>query len=502
MLSADRPPAAHQGRASARNRKPRSLATRLTAWYIVSSFSLVLVSTGILYAALLSGLVHQDDQILFNKMHVVRGLVQALVPNDANIAQEIGEDADAPRQTYVRVQTRDGTILHESPGMATDVHQSLFPAPYPSIDEAQGGTMIWMNGRPLRVVSARLSSRIGTAVPPELVIQVATDVSADENLLAWYRAALIAVVVAALLVCAAAGHQIARVGLSPLRAISHATGKIGTTTLSTRIEVDGLPTELRELALTFNQMLNRLESSFSRLSQFSDDIAHELRTPISNMLVATEVALNRARTVEEYRDILESNLEDSAQLSRMVQSLLFLARADNPGTKIDREIIDVEHELALIHDFYEAAAIESGLKLLKSCDSKLDATVDRTLFQRAISNLVANAIAHTPRGGTVHLSGRDYREFVLVEVSDTGDGIAPDHLPYVFDRFYRVDQTRSTDSGHVGLGLSIVKSVALLHGGSVEIDSVEAKGTCVALRFPKMGTLPPQLQDYEIVNRA
>jgi two-component system heavy metal sensor histidine kinase CusS len=492
---------AAQGPATSRNREPRSLAARLTAWYIVSSFSLVLISTGILYFTLLSGLIHQDDQILLNKMHVVRGLVQAQIPNDANIAQEIGEDADAPRQTYVRIQTRDGSLLHESPGMAADVHQSLFPTPYSSIDEVQGGTTIWTNGRPFRIASARLSGR-ADAAPPELVIQVATDVSADENLLAWYRAALIVVVVAALLACAAAGHQIARVGLRPLRAISGATSKIGTSTLNTRIEVDGLPTELRELATMFNQMLNRLESSFSRLSQFSDDIAHELRTPINNVLVATEVALNKARTVDEYRDIVESNLEDCAQLSRMVQSLLFLARAENPKTKIDREIVDVERELALLHDFYEAAATESGLKLSTHCDPKLNAMIDRTLFQRAISNLVANAIAHTPRGGAVHVLGRNCGDHVVIEVADDGDGIASEHIPYVFDRFYRVDPTRSTDNGHVGLGLSIVKSVALLHGGTVEIDSIEAKGTRVTLKFPKMRAAASQLEDYEIVNRA
>jgi two-component system heavy metal sensor histidine kinase CusS len=249
-------------------------------------------------------------------------------------------------------------------------------------------------------------------------------------------------------------------------------------------------------------MLDRLETSFSQLRQFSDDIAHELRTPINSMLVATEVALNKARTIEAYRDVLESNLEDCGRLRRTVESLLFLARAENPKTKIECETGGLQHELSLIHEFYEAAATEADLHFSISCDPNLKASVDRMLLQRAISNLVANAIAHTPCGGTVSVGARDDGEFVLIEVSDTGRGIAPEHLPFVFDRLYRVDQTRSTGNAHLGLGLSIVKSVATLHGGTVHIGSMVAEGSRVTLRFPKARQAFAQSQDYGIVNQA
>ncbi len=463
----------------------RSLAMRLTIWYAVTSFTIVLGAMTFLYWALSSGIAYQDDQFLWNKIHVLRGLLRADPNDEGNITREVGEDVNGPQQAYVRILTLDGRRLYEAPGMGSELGVALFPAPSGLDDQMDTGTAVASrSGKPFRAASA-LATRSGGDGRP-VVIQVAMDVTSDEELLVEYRHWLALVLVAALGVSVAAGHQIARAGLQPLRRIIRTTGGIGTATLNERVLLAGLPAELHELGLTFNRMLERLEEAFARLRQFSDDIAHELRTPIGNILGAAEVALAQSRTVDEYRDALESILEEGGRLSRVVHSLLFLARSENPAMQIEREAIDVARELELVREFYEAAASEAGVILDVAAETGLVANVDRTLFQRAVSNLVANALAHTPAGGAVHMTARSGTDWngVYVAVADTGCGIAPEHLPHVFDRFYRADRSRSAATGNIGLGLAIVKRIATLHDGSVAIDSQPGRGTRVGIWLP------------------
>jgi two-component system heavy metal sensor histidine kinase CusS len=200
------------------------------------------------------------------------------------------------------------------------------------------------------------------------------------------------------------------------------------------------------------------------------------------------VALGKSRSAEEYREVLGSCLEECARLSRIIDSLLFLARAESPDTQIMRSPLDVGRELAAIRDFYEAAAAEAGVTLRLVCSDGLIANLDRTLFQRALSNLVANALAHTPAGGAVTVAADREDGMVRVQVADTGCGIPEAHLPHVFDRFYRVDDARSASTGGVGLGLAIVKTIAGLHHGSATIKSEVGKGTHVTFAFPCEGS--------------
>ena len=271
--------------------------------------------------------------------------------------------------------------------------------------------------------------------------------------------------------------------MRPIESISHTAERIRSTTLHERIDTSGLPAELLGLAKTFNTMLDRLQESFARISQFSDDVAHELRTPIHNLQSEIEVALRKARSSEDYRDVLGSCLEEGRRISRVIQSLLFLARADNTPELLQRENVDISKELATVQEFYEAAASEAGVNLRIAAPSGLSASLERTLFQQAIGNLVSNAIAHTPRGGSVRVTACEDGQWLKVSVTDTGCGIAPEHLPYVLDRFYRVDRARSGSRQNVGLGLAVVKSIVERHGGSMGIESKPGEGTCVSLQF-------------------
>jgi two-component system heavy metal sensor histidine kinase CusS len=240
-------------------------------------------------------------------------------------------------------------------------------------------------------------------------------------------------------------------------------------------------------------MLDRLEDSFQRLARFSSDIAHELRTPVNNLRGEAEVALQRTRSADEYREVLGSCLEECARLTGLIDNLLFLARAEHPESTIQRIELDVVRELHGLRDYYEAAATEAGIELHVAAAGSVHFRLDITLFQRAAGNLIANALVHTPRGGTVTLGVCLSENSLSVSVADTGAGIAPEHLPFVFDRFYRGDKARTSGGGRVGLGLAIVKSIMTLHQGTVQLESVLGKGTRVTLTFPDLQKLPFQL---------
>jgi two-component system, OmpR family, heavy metal sensor histidine kinase CusS len=375
-------------------------------------------------------------------------------------------------------------VVVETPGTDAIFNGHEPPAPAALDVEPESGVDVRSGpGTPYRVLAAH--ARVGADLRNTRLIQVALDRTSEQNVLRSYRARLWTVLGLALLAAGAVGYTIARRGMQPIKAITDKADGIRSSTLDARIPTAGLPAELSRLAITFNQMLNRLEEAFARLSSFSADLAHELRTPINNLRGEVEVALGRPREADEYRRVLESVLEECMRVCEMIDGLLLVARADSPETQIIRVPIDVHHELSTVRDLYEPAAAEAGVQLEIATDAPLSASLDRTLFQRAINNLVTNALAHTPTDGRVRLSASSTVDHALqVEVIDTGRGIPPEHLSRVSDRFFRVDRSRSAESGGLGLGLAIVKSIARVHGGRVEIASVVGRGTTVTLYFP------------------
>ncbi len=462
-----------------------SLALRLTLWYAATAFLLIAGATGFLYWTLLSNLDREDDEFLADKVHLLRALLRDRPEEVKGLRQEVEWEASAREygQVFVRLLDPAGGIVMETPGMADALPAADFPDPLPADREPGRASEIHpANGKSYRVLSVRAA--VGPSGSAERTIQVALDRTYEEALLTRYRHALALALGLALLVCAAVGFTIARRGLRPLAAITRTAQQIRSTTLHERIALPGLPRELSVLAVTFNGMLHRLEESFRRLGQFSADIAHELRTPVNNLRGEIEVAQSRPRAVQEYRELLGSCLEECGRLGDLIDSLLFLARAESPRAQLAREALDLRRELATVRDFYEAAAAEAGVSLSLEAGAGLVASADRTLLQRAVGNLIRNALAHTPRGGSIRLSAERQDGLVSVTVSDTGKGIAAEHLPHIFDRFYRADSARTAGNGRVGLGLAIVKSIVTLHGGSVAAESREGVGTRITLNFP------------------
>jgi two-component system heavy metal sensor histidine kinase CusS len=463
-------------------RRPWSLAARLTAWYAGSAFVLVLVATSFLYWALVNSLNRQDDATLAGKVLILRTLLRERPGDEAALRQEVEEGSWTAQHgpVWVRILDDRGRLVMQTPGMDEALGPGVFPQPGGADDPPGRGTDLRQAaGKCFRVLAAR--AEVGGSDGGR-VAQVALDRSQDEELLADYRRSLWLALGAAGLACAVGGYVIAHRGIRPVRRIAATARRVRAATLNQRLATAGLPAELADLAVTFNEMLDRLEESFARLARFSSDIAHELRTPVNNLRGEVDLALSRPRTPEQYRDVLGSCLEECGRLARLIDSLLFLARAENPRTQVEREPVDVGRELLALRDFYEAAAEEAGVVLTVATPAGVVAPLSRPLLQRAVGNLIENALAHTPTGGTVKLRAAGDGAAVLVEVADTGKGIPESHLPRLFDRFYRVDPARS--SGGVGLGLAIVKGIAELHGGSVEVASQAGRGTRVVIRFP------------------
>ena len=466
----------------------RTLAFRLTAAYSLAGLLLVILATASLYIVLRAELERSTELFLADKLHVLRSMLSERPKDKDALHEEIELESAARRyqQFYIRLLDEHGVAIMTTPGMA----EQLDLAELASQTRGRSGRSISMAGRhgqPFRVTSAAVA--VGTPATDSDMVQIAIDVSQEEELLARYRLWFWGILLTTSVLFPVVGYRIARHGIRPVEEIAATARRITSTNLRERIESEGYPLELALLAGTFNEMLERLEESFERISRFTADIAHDLRTPVNNIRGEAEVALARARTVDEYRDVLESSLEEAVRLSELIGDLLFLARAESPLTEWQRENVNIGELLTTVRDYYEASATEAGVSLVvNDVAEPLSAELDRSLMLRAVSNLVSNAIAHTPPGGTVTLAAAIENAVIRIEVSDTGAGIPVEALPRVFDRFFRVDPSRSQTSGGTGLGLAIVQSILTLHGGSAEIASQLGRGTRVRLRMPTLAT--------------
>jgi two-component system, OmpR family, heavy metal sensor histidine kinase CusS len=461
-----------------------TLAFRLATGYALAGLFLLFFATASLYMVLVSELEKSTDLFLADKVHVLRTMLRER-PDDWNALREEVELESAARryeQFYIRLLDERNTLLLMTPGMA----DQLDLAQLASQTQSRPGRNIPMKGREgraFRVTS--IAAPVGSPGSQTDTIQIAIDISQKEELLARYRFWFWAILLATFAIFPLVGVQIARHGIRPVEEMATTARHISSTNLRERILPEGYPSELAFLAGTFNQMLDRLEESFERISRFSADIAHDLRTPVNNIRGEAEVVLARARSAEEYREVIESFLEEAVRLSDLIGDLLFLARTESPLTHLRRERIDVGELLGGVLEYYEASASDVGVSLTSTlADEPVIAELDRTLVQRAVGNLVSNALANTPPGGEVVLGAKADCSTVRIQVSDTGVGIPAEALPRVFDRFFRVDSSRSQSSGGTGLGLAIVQSIALLHGGNVEISSQLGQGTRVTLHMP------------------
>jgi two-component system heavy metal sensor histidine kinase CusS len=472
----------HASRGTTRRWPWSSITAKLVALYTLSASILLASGMMFLYRVLVRNLDVLAAQFAADEIHDIRAALQER-PEDRQVleSQVNFERTDLYPGYLARVTDEQGHILIETRGMSDVVPESAFPQS--GVGGATGSPGKWKSpdGKSYLLVSAWVPA--GRARKQRRLVQLALDMTQEDAVIANFGREAAIVVALGILLSAVAGVTVARIGMRPLADITRATQSIHPAQLHERLDATQWPQELVSLASAFDEMLSRLEDSFARLSQFSADLAHELRTPINNLMGEVEVALSRDRSVDEYRRILESNLEECSRVSRLTERLLFLARAESPETTIRAKRFDARKEIDAVCGFHHAVAQEQGVDIVCRGNETLHA--DPVLFRQAISNLLSNALRYSPRGGKVIISiTHDDHRWIEVAVSDSGSGIEPEHLPKLFDRFYCADRSRSRHPHGSGLGLAIVKSIVSLHGGEATVTSTVGKGTSVHLKFP------------------
>lgn len=461
---------------SSKPAEPRSIASQLVVLFTLAAALLLSCGIGALYWIVIRHAFAEDNEVLADKVAAIQADLSG-----ARGAQGLSEDLKAIRPGertayWVRILDAAENTITETPGMTEILPPSIFKKEAPASPQ--------FTPKDSRT-PGRLFSLVTMPHPVRAqvyIIQVAQDRSEDDEFIKQFAALVAAVIALGLVASAAIALTVARRGLRPLGEMTHALRRVGPKQLHERASAVGWPRELQPFAVAFDDMLDRLENSFMRLSQFSADLAHELRTPIANIRGEAEVALTRSRTPEEYRAVLESTVAECQHLTQIVDNLLFLARTEAADGVLQRTTFAGRPAVEKITAFYEPVAEEQQLTI--TCRGEADFLADEMLFGRAISNLIENAMHHTPAGGTIVISITSRGGQSEISVQDTGSGIAAEHLPRVFDRFFRADSSRSSDG--LGLGLALVKSITDLHGGSATIESEVGRGTTVTLTFPNV----------------
>ncbi|MHB9841933.1 heavy metal sensor histidine kinase [Paraburkholderia terrae] len=455
---------------------PYSLLKRLTLAFSTVAILVFALTGAFLYNALSTELQRRDDIEIGGKLNQFLQLAR-----DTGSAQAVRNNPSVFHEVllshpgvYLAIFDRYGAVLLQhsdrSPVDLAATPVAHRPnAPYACEPPGIG---------PSRCVFADETLPSGDSVRV-LLVRAAAD---RQSLLESYRIDIwLAVAVGATLV-GALGYAVARRGFSPVRSIGRQTSRIEAHNLSERLDIEGGPIELQDIAFSVNRMLDRLERAFVRLSQFSSDLAHDMRTPLANVISSSQVTLSRTRTTEEYEALIDSNIEECERLQRMIENMLFLARTDNAQQLIKVAEFDAADELRRLASYFQGLAEEAGVQIAVEGNARIAA--DGTLFRRAVSNLISNALDHAFTGSSVELSSFDSPKYAVVEVTNQGHAIAPEHVDRIFERFYRVDASRHGSARNAGLGLAIVKSIMELHRGKVDVASYGQR-TTFTLYFPR-----------------
>ncbi len=444
-----------------------SLTARLAALFAALTACL-LVLVAVLFGRMLDAHFQElDAHDLHGKLTLIRNALQAssAPPLSSTPFAVLDQSFVGHENVGVLLRDTEGRVLHV-------IHPEHFtPAQQAGARLADAANEWTVDGHPHRGLAVRIDLPTAAVGSEAIDVLVALDLSHHAHFLATVRKATWAGVALAALVAALFGWFAAHRGLAPLRRVTDTARRLSARQLDQRLAVDDAPLEVRDHVDAFNGMLARLEAAFQRLADYSADIAHELRTPISNLMTQTQVALSRPRTTDEYQDILASNLEEYERIARMVSDMLFLAKAEGNTLAHAGESIDLAHETDALIDFYEALADERQVRIIRRGQASVHG--DRLMLRRALSNLLSNALRHTPAGGEITIAIDADAIAVRMAVSNVGDPIDADQLERIFDRFHRGSTQRARHGEGAGLGLAITRSIVRAHGGEISAHSAE-----------------------------
>lgn len=457
-----------------------AISTRLSLM-MGTAVLVVLFAVGTaLYRSLCQQLSIRDDIALVNRLDQIRTLVL-----NEDVQQMIREK---PHLFTNMLGNTESLLVLRFPGQPPLIEVNPGKRPLPDIIPVITSQPIVVgdvrhqqtpNGVPF-ISAAALAI---TGHPPSRQLEIITGRLMTERtqIQATYLRQITLITLCAALAVIILSALLSRRSLRPLQRLARETSTIDVRHLGKRITLHNPPVELQPLISAFNQMLDRLESSFQQLSQVSADMAHDLRTPISNLLGQTEIALTQKRTEAYYTTLLGSNFEELVRLSTMIDKMLFLARAENASQAINKVQLSLDEVLRPLAEYFEGLAEERQIALHFLATGKIMADAD--LLQRAVANLLANAIRYADSDSEVQIEARHQPDGVLLSVTNCGAVIPPEQQERLFDRFWRADSARHASRNSSGLGLSIVRSIMLLHQGRYGVQCQQHQ-TCFWLLFP------------------
>lgn len=459
-----------------------SITRRLTLLFIIASSAVLLTLGFVIAAAVEQHFEQQDMEILTRQMALARhSLEKVEAPGELeHIASVLGDAMVGQHGAEVLVFGPQRELL-----LATENAKFSFELVAAHVTSQPHLPALWAVGsRTYRAIAAELAigAPSDAGERPKAIVAVAIDVMLHHAFMRSFLQTLWTFVVGAAALTGLLGWMAARRGLAPLRAMREQAQVVTAQQLSHRLPVAAMPIELAELAQSLNAMLARLEEAFLRLSDFSSDIAHELRTPVNNLMTQTQVALSHLRGVDEYRGILESNAEEFEHMARMISDMLLLAKAGNGLVVPNRETVDLMCEVRELFEYFDAVAEEKRLHLVLQGAGEVNA--DRVMLRRALANLLANAVRHSAVNASVRVTVGSGPDSVSVCIENTGDTIPHQYLERIFDRFFRVDPSRQRNSEGTGLGLAITQSIVAAHGGTITAAS-DAGVTRFTISLPR-----------------
>jgi two-component system heavy metal sensor histidine kinase CusS len=448
---------------------PRTLSLRLAMMFALVS-ALLLGAVGFyLYHSLQREIAWRDDQALLGRLE----RIQALIHDSASL------DVLRTRpQLYDNMLgNRDSLlwVVDDHDQLQIDINPLALPRPpLPTASEPRLADSV-------QTPLLRLAWLDVVTAQHRLTLITGKYLGEREQMLSAYRLKVLAALTIGALLAFLLGWLVSLRGLRPVRQLAMHAATIDVQHLHLRLAEFKELNELSALSCALNQMLTRLEQGFTQLSRFSEDLAHEMRTPLSNLTGQTQQALSRDRTVAEYQNLLVSNQEEYERLARMVDSMLFLARTEQPNQPLRHETLALHSLVEQLCDYFEGMAQDRGISLVNLSHGQLVANPD--LVRRALANLLANALRYAAPATPVTIRCAHSATTLTIQVHNQGEPIAPEHLPYLFERFYRCDPSRNQPDDSGGLGLAIVKSIMQSHEGQVAVSSNEC-GTIFELSFP------------------
>lgn len=453
----------------------RSLTLRLVSLFVAVTAILLIGLGWITMASTDRHFVELDETYLRDK-----GVLIHEIGRHSHNAQELVQRIRSTMSTQTGLSielVQDAHSIYRSANfqIPADVQKNL-------LAQSDGDVKQWQSGpQTLRGIAVTIPLA-GQSADHKIVAIIAVDIEHHDHFMTGFRRLIWLYVCLAILAGGLLAWWVARKGLRPLRPIIDQTERISASQLSSRIPTMDVPMELEPLVQTLNQMLQRLEDDFSRLSAFSSELAHELRTPISNMLVQSQVTLGKERSVQQYQEVLLSMVEELERLSHMVADMLYLAQTEHHVQLPRRQSVDLNEQARELAEFYGLMAEEKDVLIQVSGVGNIHG--DRLMIRRAISNLISNAIRHASQSSRIDIDITAQTNQTSISVTNVGESIAPENIPKIFDRFFQVEEPHTHQrSDGVGLGLTITQAVMAAHDGSIEVSSTQGR-TTFRLVFP------------------